>query len=77
MSQMQKYFESPATETLITRAEGPAGTLPLSDEILRNWSSGDLFGLTFIKGLIVSGHWLRRRAQHRLDQLMFIHLGRF
>ncbi len=29
-----------------TKAEGPAGSLPLSDEILRQWPSGDLFGLT-------------------------------
>ncbi len=29
-----------------TRAEGPAGRLPLSDQMLRDWPSGDLFGLT-------------------------------
>lgn len=29
-----------------TAAPGPAGSLPLSDEILRSWPSGDLFGLT-------------------------------
>ena len=29
-----------------SQAVGPSGSLPLSDEILRNWASGDLFGLT-------------------------------
>ncbi len=29
-----------------TVAEGPLGALPLSDEMLRSWPSGDLFGLT-------------------------------
>lgn len=29
-----------------TSARGPAGQLPLSEDMLRNWSSGDLFGLT-------------------------------
>ncbi len=43
---MEKYFEPPTTETLRTHAPGPSGQLPLSDEILRTWSSGDLFGLT-------------------------------
>src|SRR6478609_5548780 len=30
---------------------GPAGSLPLTDEMLRNWSSGDLFGLTQNAGM--------------------------
>ena len=30
---------------------GPSGKLPLTDEILRNWSSGDLFGLTQSVGM--------------------------
>ncbi|TWU27023.1 Dihydroxy-acid dehydratase [Novipirellula galeiformis] len=34
-----------------TKAAGPTGKLPLSDEILRNWSSGDLFGLTQSVGM--------------------------
>ncbi|EMI21939.1 dihydroxy-acid and 6-phosphogluconate dehydratase [Rhodopirellula maiorica SM1] len=34
-----------------TKASGPTGKLPLSDEILRNWSSGDLFGLTQSVGM--------------------------
>ena len=29
-----------------TKAPGPAGSLPLTDEMLRKWPSGDLFGLT-------------------------------
>ncbi len=29
-----------------TKAPGPAGSLPLTEAILRDWSSGDLFGLT-------------------------------
>jgi xylonate dehydratase len=31
---------------LRTRGAGPAGALPLTDEILRNWASGDIFGMT-------------------------------
>ncbi len=31
---------------LQTKAAGPEGSLPLSDEMLREWPSGDLFGLT-------------------------------
>jgi len=34
-----------------TAARGPAGKLPLSDDMLRNWSSGDLFGLTQAAGM--------------------------
>jgi putative YjhG/YagF family dehydratase len=48
---MERYFESPDTSTLHTHAAGPSGTLPLSDEILRSWSSGDLFGLTQSVGM--------------------------
>ena len=48
---MDKYFDAPATDTLQTHADGPSGKLPLSDEILRNWSSGDIFGLTQSVGM--------------------------
>ena len=49
---IEDYFAAlDAAETLQTRADGPAGKLPLSDEILRNWSSGDLFGLTQSVGM--------------------------
>tara|TARA_Y100001934_G_scaffold274845_1_gene368070 strand:- start:73 stop:2106 length:2034 start_codon:yes stop_codon:yes gene_type:complete len=34
-----------------TKAPGPGGALPLTDEILRTWSSGDLFGLTQNAGM--------------------------
>ena len=34
-----------------TKADGPAGSLPLTDEMLRNWSSGDLFGMTQNAGM--------------------------
>jgi putative YjhG/YagF family dehydratase len=34
-----------------TQAAGPSGKLPLSDDMLRNWSSGDLFGLTQAAGM--------------------------
>lgn len=41
----------PALYDLSTHAAGPAGKLPLTDEILRTWSSGDLFGLTQAAGM--------------------------
>ncbi len=41
----------PDEKTLATHASGPSGTLPLSDEMLRQWSSGDLFGLTQSAGM--------------------------
>ncbi|HZL90571.1 MAG TPA: YjhG/YagF family D-xylonate dehydratase [Pirellulaceae bacterium] len=34
-----------------TTARGPQGELPLTDEMLREWSSGDLFGLTQSAGM--------------------------
>src|SRR5688500_9569155 len=34
-----------------TPARGPQGELPLTDEMLREWSSGDLFGLTQSAGM--------------------------
>src|SRR3954463_16681248 len=36
---------------LHTAAAGPAGSLPLTDEMLRNWASGDLFGLSQDAGM--------------------------
>ena len=38
--------EDPAIYRLITRAPGPTGALPLTDELLRGSPSGDIFGLT-------------------------------
>ena len=40
-----------AIEAIATHAAGPRGKLPLTDEMLRNWSSGDLFGLTQAAGM--------------------------
>src|SRR5438046_3711798 len=34
-----------------TAAPGPQGELPLTDEMLRNWPSGDLFGLSQAAGM--------------------------
>jgi xylonate dehydratase len=34
-----------------THADGPAGKLPLSEEMLKNWPSGDLFGLSQNAGM--------------------------
>lgn len=45
------YFRVPDADTILTAAPGPSGALPLSDEILRNWTSGDLFGLTQSVGM--------------------------
>ncbi len=36
---------------LPTAGDGPQGQLPLDDDMLRNWSSGDLFGLTQNAGM--------------------------
>jgi len=36
---------------LRTTGPGPAGALPLTEEMLRNWASGDLFGLTQDAGM--------------------------
>src|SRR3984957_13863892 len=33
------------------KADGPAGSLPLTDEMLRDWPSGDLFGLSQNAGM--------------------------
>src|ERR1700691_1436845 len=44
-----------ATDTTLldvaTRAAGPAGSLPLTDEMLLNSPSGDLFGMTQSAGM--------------------------
>src|SRR5690242_3165748 len=34
-----------------TRAPGPSGSLPLTEQMLLNWASGDLFGLTQDAGM--------------------------
>src|SRR2546423_13803884 len=43
--------ENPALYDIETHARGPQGELPLSDEMLRTWSSGDLFGLSQAAGM--------------------------
>jgi len=47
------YLESPdpAIYQIQTHAAGPAGELPLTDQMLRNWASGDLFGLSQNAGM--------------------------
>src|SRR5262245_3813808 len=42
---------NPALYDIQTSAVGPRGKLPLTDEMLRTWSSGDLFGLTQAAGM--------------------------
>ncbi len=43
--------EDSAVYDIQTSAAGPQGALPLTDEMLRNWSSGDLFGLSQNAGM--------------------------
>src|SRR4051812_45120500 len=38
--------EAAGVYEIYSSAPGPAGALPLTEEMLRNWASGDLFGLT-------------------------------
>lgn len=40
-----------AADDVATSGSGPAGSLALTDEMLRNWPSGDLFGLTQNAGM--------------------------
>jgi len=41
----------PSLYDVTTKADGPAGALPLTDEMLKQWPSGDLFGLTQNAGM--------------------------
>jgi putative YjhG/YagF family dehydratase len=41
----------PALFNVQTKAAGPSGALPLTDEMLRQWPSGDLFGLSQNAGM--------------------------
>ena len=41
----------PAILGVATKADGPSGALPLTDEMLRHWPSGDLFGLSQNAGM--------------------------
>ena len=48
----RELVESPAAVfEVTTKAAGPAGALPLSDEMLRSLPSGDLFGLSQNAGM--------------------------
>ena len=52
ITRLKNLFSAPPDpDSLRTHAPGPAGSLPLTDEILRQWSSGDLFGLTQSVGM--------------------------
>lgn len=58
MSQRHATLDASILETLhpplyeiATSAAGPAGKLPLSEEMLRDWPSGNLFGLTQAAGM--------------------------
>ncbi|HEY2586598.1 MAG TPA: YjhG/YagF family D-xylonate dehydratase [Tepidisphaeraceae bacterium] len=44
-------FSVNPTDGLRTTGPGPSGSLPLTEEMLRNWASGDLFGLTQNAGM--------------------------
>ena len=44
-------FSSNPTQGLRSKATGPAGSLPLTEQMLRNWASGDLFGMTQNAGM--------------------------
>ncbi len=48
---MKYYTDSPEIYKVETRAAGPAGSLPLTAEMLLNRPSGDLFGLTQNAGM--------------------------
>jgi putative YjhG/YagF family dehydratase len=41
----------PSSLDVRTKAPGPSGALPLTDDMLRRWPSGDLFGLTQNAGM--------------------------
>lgn len=41
----------PAVYAVRTTADGPVGALPLTDDMLRHWPSGDLFGLSQNAGM--------------------------
>ena len=43
--------DDPSVYAVTTKAAGPAGSLPLTDEMLREWPSGDLFGLAQNAGM--------------------------
>ncbi len=36
---------------IVTKGAGPTGSLPLTEDMLRNWASGDIFGMTLNAGM--------------------------
>jgi putative YjhG/YagF family dehydratase len=50
---LQAIFNTPREllAAVRSKAPGPAGSLPLTDEMLRHWPSGDLFGLSQNAGM--------------------------
>jgi hypothetical protein len=49
---LQNWFgSSERALSTATQGEGPQGKLPLTDEMLKTWSSGDLFGWTQNAGM--------------------------
>ena len=50
-TQRRVRFRAPEIYQIHTRATGPAGSLPLTEEMLLNSPSGDLFGLTQNAGM--------------------------
>src|SRR5258708_39416504 len=55
------FPDDPSIYELRTRAPGPAGALPLTEDLLRTAPSGDLFGLTQNVGM----GWEPERANDR------------
>ena len=53
MSELSALLDSadPEIFRVRTSAAGPSGALPISDDMLRHWSSGDLFGLSQNAGM--------------------------
>jgi putative YjhG/YagF family dehydratase len=52
MTTLDDLLESPPdVYDLRTNAPGPQGALPLTEDMLRNWASGDLFGLSQDAGM--------------------------
>jgi putative YjhG/YagF family dehydratase len=50
--ELDSVLDSPADVfAMATKAAGPAGSLPLTEQMLLNWASGDLFGLTQNAGM--------------------------
>jgi putative YjhG/YagF family dehydratase len=50
--ELNRFLENLGSEIAMeSSGEGPSGSLPLTDEMLRTWSSGDLFGWTQNAGM--------------------------